>query len=157
MAADRTSYDPCVKSSARSLCVAITLVTLAAGSAHALGARDPAGIEGAWEYRTRSNCGSVEGVGKVAFVWNEGTRTYRETGWVYWADSGTTIRWWGPTTLSSDGRHLRGRIENSLGDHVDGHWEVDGSPANRLIVRWNQTNGCHGTGIATRKPPGTPE
>ncbi len=127
------------------------------GDAHGSAARAAGGREGSWQYRTRSNCGSVEGVGKVSFVWNEGTRTYRERGWVYWADSGTTIRWWGRTTLSADGRQLRGRIENSLGDSVDGRWQVEGTPARSLTVRWNQTNGCRGTGIATRPPPGTPE
>jgi hypothetical protein len=109
---------------------------------------DPANVSGQWNYRTTSNCGTVEGVGNVAFVWNG--RAYRETGSVYWSDSGQTIRWWGDVRYDATARRLTGTHDNSLGDKVDGNWRLEGETPDRLVVEWDQTNGCTGIGIATR-------
>ena len=65
-------------------------------------------------------------------------------------DSGQTIYWWGPQRYDPSGRQLAGRNRNSLGDEVDGHWQLEGDGPDQLEVRWNQTNGCHGRGVATR-------
>ena len=110
--------------------------------------QDPADIEGVWNYRTRSNCGTVVGVGRVTFKWNVRRGGYSERGRVYWSDSRTTIRWWGTVYHDASGRRVKGRLSNSLGDRVDGNWQIQGP--DRLVVRWKQTNGCRGTGIATR-------
>ena len=116
------------------------------------GAGDPANIVGTWSYRTRSNCGPVEGVGEVSFAWNSTAGTYEERGFVYWSHSGRTIRWWGTVRFVPATRRLEGRIQNSLGDAVDAHWQLEGSGPDRLTVRWSQTNGCRGQGVATRAP-----
>jgi hypothetical protein len=42
-------------------------------------------------------------------------------------------------------------MHNTLGDRVDGRWQLEGQGPDRLVVRWNQTNGCVGEGIATRR------
>lgn len=115
---------------------------------------DPAGVAGEWNYRTRSNCGSVVGVGNVSFVWNADAGTYTEQGHVYWADSNSTIRWWGTDQYDPQARRLFGRMSNTLGDTVDGHWQIEGPGPDRLVVRWNQTNGCFGEGVATRSGGG---
>ncbi len=112
---------------------------------------DPARIEGTWSYRTESNCGKVPGLGEVSFAWNAGDAAYDENGVVHWSDSGSTIRWWGSARHDAARRRLAGRMKNSLGDTVDGDWELEGEGPDRLVVRWVQTNGCHGTGVATRK------
>jgi hypothetical protein len=130
--------------------VALALA-VANGHAAAREVRDPARIVGTWDYVTRSNCGSVEGVGSVTFTWDARRGVYQERGRVYWADSGSTIRWWGPKRWDPQARRLDGRSENSLGDTVDGYWDVEGAGPDRLVVRWTQTNGCVGTGIATRR------
>jgi hypothetical protein len=135
---------------------ALVLGTLwAAGSpVHAVPPRvDPAHVEGRWNYRTRSNCGSVEGVGQVTFRWDAGRRMYEERGSVFWSDSGTTIRWWGFTRYLPSKRRLEGQMHNSLDDDVDGRWALQGEGPARLVVRWSQTNGCTGTGVATRARP----
>ena len=120
-------------------------------SAAAVSSRgDPANVAGNWDYRTRSNCGTVEGVGAVSFVWDAETSTYRENGYVYWSDSGSTIRWWGSDRYDASNRTLIGRVSNTLGDTVDHTWELEGPGPDRAVVRWNQTNGCRGEGIATR-------
>jgi hypothetical protein len=111
---------------------------------------DPARVAGKWNYRTRSNCGTVEGVGSVSFEWNGRAGVYRETGDVHWSDSGSTITWWGDVRYHAADRHLRGTLDNSLGDKVDGDWRLEGERPDRLVVEWNQTNGCNGVGIATR-------
>ena len=131
--------------------VAAVVALAGAGTGAAREGRDPARIAGTWNYVTRSNCGSVEGVGRVTFRWDAQQGAYRETGQVYWADSGSTIRWWGPKRWDAQTRRLEGRTENSLGDTVEGHWAVEGPGPDRLVVRWTQTNGCVGTGIATRR------
>jgi hypothetical protein len=112
--------------------------------------RDPARIAGRWQYRTRSNCGTTEGVGWVTFRWDPSRRLYVERGSVHWPDSGLTVTWSGTQRWDPANRRLSGRLSNSLGDSVDGLWEVEGAGPDRLVVRWNQTNGCHGIGEATR-------
>jgi hypothetical protein len=114
---------------------------------------DPARVAGEWDYRTRSNCGTVEGVGKVSFTWNAAAGAYEERGFVYWADSGLTVHWWGRTRYDAARRRLDGRMRNSLGDSVDGGWQLEGPGPERLVVRWVQTNGCHGQGVARRIRP----
>ncbi len=111
---------------------------------------DPAGVVGSWNYRTRSNCGPNEGVGAVSFTWDAQAGGYHERGHVYWSHSGRTIRWWGLVYYDATRRRLDGRTQNTLGDSVDAHWELEGAGPDRLVVRWNQTNGCHGLGVATR-------
>jgi len=112
--------------------------------------QDPAHIAGTWQYRTRSNCGRVEGVGRVTWTWDAARGLYRERGSVYWADSGLTVRWWGFQRYDPESRRLSGRVSNSLGDTVDGWWRLEGDGPDRAVVEWNQTNGCHGVGTATR-------
>lgn len=124
-----------------------------AGAAAARSDADPARIDGTWSYETESNCGKVPGVGEVSFTWNASTGVYDEKGSVYWADSRSTIRWWGPATHDG-GRRLDARVKNTLGDTVDGAWELEGSGPDRLVTRWEQTNGCRGVGVATRGLPG---
>jgi hypothetical protein len=119
-------------------------------------AGDPAGVAGRWSYRTRSNCGAVEGVGELIFAWDPGRGRYREQGCVHWSDNGSTIWWWGEPRFDAHTRELVGRNRNSLGDEVDGHWSVEGEGPDRLAVSWSQTNGCRGEGVAIRAaaPPG---
>jgi hypothetical protein len=116
----------------------------------AVPARDPANIEGTWPYRTESNCGKVPGVGEVSFAWDAETGKYAEKGYVYWADSKVTIRWWGDAGFDPRTRTLDVHTKNSLGDTVEGRWELEGAGPDRLVVRWSQTNGCKGLGVATR-------
>jgi hypothetical protein len=111
---------------------------------------DPAHVAGRWSYRTESNCGPVAGVGELLFRWDAADGRYDERGCVYWAHSHETIYWWGPQRYDAAGRSLAGRNRNSLGDEVDGHWQLEGDGPERLVVSWNQTNGCHGRGVATR-------
>jgi len=111
---------------------------------------DPANIEGPWPYRTESNCGKVPGVGEVTFTWDASTSKYAEMGYVYWADSKLTIRWTGDARYEPATRTLAAHSSNSLGDTVDGTWEMEGAGPDRLVVRWSQTNGCKGVGVATR-------
>ena len=111
---------------------------------------DPAHVAGRWTYRTESNCGRVAGVGELLFRWDADDGRYYERGCVYWADSHETIYWWGPQRYDATGRSLAGRNRNSLGDEVDGHWQLEGDGPEQLVVSWNQTNGCHGRGVATR-------
>lgn len=111
---------------------------------------DPARVAGSWTYRTRSNCGSVEGVGAVSFRWDPESRGYNERGHVFWSDSGTTIRWWGLVRYDSARRLLTGRGRNSLGDTVNANWRLEGAGPDRLVVEWAQANGCRGRGVATR-------
>ncbi len=129
------------------------LAALLAASSHAHAVPpgpDPAHVAGRWNYRTRSNCGSVEGVGNVTFRWNSRRNAYEERGSVFWSDSGSTIRWWGYVRFSPRKHLLEGRLHNSLDDDVDGRWSLEGSGPARLVVRWTQTNGCTGVGVATR-------
>lgn len=114
---------------------------------------DPARVAGDWEYRTRSNCGRVEGVGRVSFTWDAAAGVYEERGHVFWADSGLTVRWWGPTRWDPARRRLEGRLRNSLGDEVEGGWQLEGAGPDRLVVVWEQTNGCRGIGVARRALP----
>ena len=138
-------------------CVAgALLVAVGAPRAAALEEADPASIAGTWQYRTQSNCGSVEGVGKLWFGWNAQRELYDERGMVFWADTGSTITWWGTARFDRRSRALRASVDNSLGDHVDSRWRIEGNPPARLIVRWTQTNGCHGVGIATRSASWSP-
>lgn len=114
-------------------------------------AADPARVAGVWDYRTRSNCGGgTEGTGTVSFGWNPAAAGYDERGSVTWPHTGQTISWWGVTRFDPQTRELRGLMLNTLGDEVDGHWELEGPGPDRLVVRWQQTNGCTGIGIATR-------
>jgi hypothetical protein len=69
---------------------------------------------------------------------------------VFWGDSGNTIYWWGHPRFDDQARRLVGRNQNSLGDFVDGGWSLEGDGPERLVVTWNQTNGCHGRGVASR-------
>jgi len=132
--------------------LAVVAIAIAiAGPAAALGDRDPAGIDGTWQYRTRSNCGSVEGVGKLWLGWDPEHQRYDERGMVYWSDSGLTISWWGTARYRAGTRELDARVDNSLGDRVQSTWRVVGDPPRRLVVRWSQTNGCHGVGVARRR------
>ena len=129
----------------------LALLTVAwPSSSAALGGEDPARIEGTWMYRTRSNCGTVEGVGKLWLGWDPARQHYAERGMVHWADSGLTITWWGSARVDGSRRRLRARVDNSLGDRVESTWTIHGDPPERLELRWSQTNGCHGVGIATR-------
>jgi hypothetical protein len=130
--------------------IVLASVVLDPWVAGATGADDPARVAGQWDYRTRSNCGTVVGVGSVTFTWNTTTRTYDERGQVYWSDSGSRIAWWGTNVFDPQSRRLAGRMQNTLGDTVEGHWQLEGPGPDRLIVRWNQTNGCVGEGVATR-------
>jgi hypothetical protein len=114
-------------------------------------ANDPAAVAGEWSYRTTSNCGSVVGTGEVRFAWDATAETYTEAGWVYWADSGARIDWWGHVRFDAATRSLHGEISNSLGDSVLAKWELEGAPPRRLTIRWVQTNGCVGEGVATRR------
>ncbi len=105
-------------------------------------AADPARVAGAWDYRTRSNCGGgTEGSGAVSFAWNPAEGGYDERGSVTWPHTGQTISWWGVTRFDPRTRELRGRMLNTLGDEVDGHWQLEGPGPDRLVVRWEQTNG----------------
>lgn len=130
--------------------VAIAAAVLVPAPATALGEVDPAGINGTWQYRTRSNCGSVEGVGKLWLGWDPERERYDERGMVYWSDSDLVINWWGTATFREHARELDARVDNSLGDRVRSTWRVIGNPPTRLVVQWSQTNGCHGVGIARR-------
>jgi hypothetical protein len=136
--------------------IAVLLLALAAlpagAGARPASGRDPASVDGTWDYRTRSNCGSVEGLGEVAFAWNDQTLVYDERGFVHWSDSGHTIRWWGTASFEPRTRRLVARVRNSLGDDVSSTWQLEGQGPDRLVVRWTQTNGCVGVGIATRRP-----
>lgn len=134
------------------LVIAVAVAMIVAGAAWATGTGDdPARVAGDWDYRTRSNCGSVVGVGSVRFTWSSESRTYDERGHVYWSDSGNTISWWGTNVFDAQTRQLTGVMHNTLGDRVDGRWQLEGQGPDRLVVRWNQTNGCVGEGIATRR------
>ena len=117
------------------------------------GRGDPARVEGRWDYRTRSNCGRVAGIGEVFLRWEAERQRYAERGYVYWTDSSNKIEWWGEDRHDSGGRLLAGRMKNSLGDSVESRWQLegDGPGPRRMVVRWQQTNnGCRGEGIATR-------
>lgn len=116
---------------------------------------DPAKVAGLWTYRTRSNCGTVDGVGQLSFEWVKKEQHYYERGCVFWSHSGLTIYWWGKADFDSATRTLRGKNQNSLGDEVDGQWSLQGAKPDRLVVRWNQTNGCRGVGVATRSDSAT--
>src|SRR5687767_7967415 len=65
-------------------------------------------IEGAYDYRTTSNCGAL-GVGEVTFV-RLPDGGYREEGWVRWEHSGLVVRWWGTVRFDRARRVLTGRI-----------------------------------------------
>lgn len=138
---------------ARVCTVAVLCAAALAGApARAVDTPDPARVDGGWYYRTESNCGSVVGVGKLWFAWNRDDGRYDEGGFVHWSDSGSTITWWGHAAYEAGGHRLRASVDNSLGDHVDGTWRLEGRPPTRLVVTWSQTNGCRGTGVATRAP-----
>ncbi len=111
---------------------------------------DPAHIAGTWDYRTESNCGSA-GRGAVGFRWDAERSVYREDGSVTWPDTKLTIRWWGDSRFDATARTLSGSFDNTLGDKVTGTWLLEGDGPDRLVIEWNQTNGCHGQGIATRR------
>jgi len=111
---------------------------------------DPARVAGRWDYRTRSNCGRVSGIGEVFLRWEEGKQRYAERGYVYWTDSRSKIEWWGDERHDGDSRVLAGTMKNSLGDSVDSRWRLEGDGPERMVVRWKQTNGCQGVGTATR-------
>ena len=127
-------------------------VTAPSRGAPAETADDPARVVGRWRYRTRSNCGRVEGVGEVSFEWQAASNSYAEAGHVYWADSGVTITWQARDHFDRDRRTLSGRASNSLGDTVEATWQLAGGPPpDRLAIVWTQTNGCTGEGTATRE------
>lgn len=127
---------------------AAALCLLLAPAVAAAGPIDELGIEGEWSYQTRSNCGA-RGRGAVRFRrLSEGV--YEERGWVYWPHNRLTVRWSGTVRFDPETGRLRGTVDNSLGDRVDADWRVVGRPAERLVVGWSQTNGCRGTGVATR-------
>jgi len=144
----------------RSRVAALAVCLVVLGAAASAGAEsdppDPAGIAGTWQSRTESTCGSVEGIGKVWFGWSSAHGRYDDRGMVHWADSGSTIRWWGHARFDASTRRLRASVDNSLGDHVESTWEIHGDPPERLVVRWSQTNGCRGVGIATRPEGSSP-
>jgi len=112
-------------------------------------AADPARIAGTWDYRTESNCGSA-GTGSVSFRWNSDRQLYREDGEVTWPGRDLTIRWWGDGDFDAKAHTLVATIDNSLGDKVTGTWRLEGDGPDRLVLDWQQTNGCHGVGTATR-------
>jgi len=86
----------------------------------------------------------------VSFTWDGEAGGYHERGHVFWPHSGLTIRWWGLVRYDPVRRQLTGRVQNSLGDSVDAHWQLEGPGPDRLVVSWNQTNGCRGRGVASR-------
>jgi hypothetical protein len=110
---------------------------------------DPAGIGGRWEYQTMSNCGTVAGQGWVELIYNFEGKYYFERGEVSWPVEQSTISWSGFAKFDGAAR-LTAEVENSLGDRVVGVWEVLGDPTEKLVIEWHQTNGCQGTGVATR-------
>jgi len=114
---------------------------------------DWAHVAGTWDYRAQSNCGRDMGVGAVTFTWNPSVGGYDELGHIRWPSSGRTIRWWGVVRFDVQSMRLVGRMRNTLGDEVDAIWELEGEGPDRLVVRWEQTNGCRGVGIATRRVP----
>jgi hypothetical protein len=111
---------------------------------------DPAGIDGRWLYRTRTNCNTIEGFGEVQFTWNPTNRTYKEQGSLYWSDLRKTFTWWGTERYYPETRHLQGDLRNSLGDTVVGRWRIEETRPVRLVLTWRQSNGCFGEGTALR-------
>jgi hypothetical protein len=110
-------------------------------------------IEGRWDYRVRTNeCNEGTGTGTLELV-ARGGDTYHETGRVRWPD-GTAIEWAGDLRYSRTARTFEATQLNSLDDAVESRWYVD-RERGWLVMRWRQSNGCSGLGIATR--PGAPE
>jgi len=105
-------------------------------------------IAGHWSYTVRTNeCNGGTGHGGVDFT-PRAEETYTEVGYVVWPN-GSRIDWNGEMRPSHETT-----MSNSLDDTVQSRWFVD-RERDQLVVRWRQSNGCSGVGIATR--PGTPE
>jgi hypothetical protein len=100
-------------------------------------------ITGHWSYVVRTNeCNVGLGRGGVDFT-PRGQDTYGEAGYVLWPD-GSRIEWRGEMRPSHETT-----LSNSLDDTVESRWFID-RERDQLVVRWRQSNGCSGIGIATR-------